>query len=167
MESPTKNSRMPQSQMPQVFGNNFEISFEQKACGYKPLLYKLSVRLGLAQEESNELAEYVCQAGCKNYTYQNKNFTLKVWLSKMLVRHCVFKINSMMFSQKDNSFQTSLVPFYISKIPFSFRVVYILLQSFEFTETEAAQILNVTPMQVRERFSKAMAIVKGYNFKQV
>jgi len=168
MESPIKkSSRILQFEMPQVFENNSVASLAQKACEYKTLLYKISVSLGLAQKESNELVEYVCVAGCKSYTYQNKNFTLKVWLSKILVRHCVFKINSMMFSQKENSFQTSLIPFYLSKIPFSFRVVYILLQSFEFTETEAAQILNVTPMQVRERLLKAMAIVKSCNFKQV
>ncbi|MGN6164898.1 MAG: hypothetical protein ACTHOF_10195 [Flavisolibacter sp.] len=157
---------MPQSEIPKVFENNFEPSFEQEACGYKPLLYKISVSLGLAQKESSELVAYVCQAECKNYAYQNKNFTPKVWLSKALVRHCVLKINSVMFSQKENSSQTSLIPFYMSKIPFSFRLAYILLQSFEFTETEVAQILNLTPMQVRERLSKAMAIVKSYHCKQ-
>lgn len=161
-----KGRRISQFKMPGVFDNNFMSSLEQKACEYKPLLYNMSVSLGLAQKESHDLVEYVCSVGCKNYNYQNKNFTLKIWLSKILVRNCVFKISSVMFSQNENNLQTPLIPFYMSKIPFSFRVVYILFQSFQFAETEVAQVLNITQMQVRERLSKAMVIIKSHNFKQ-
>jgi hypothetical protein len=139
-------------------------STEERTKKYKTLLHNIAVSLGLDENESSELVEWVCLNGSRNYDYQSKNFTLKIWLSKILVRNCVFKINSRMFSQNEScSFQTEnnfLISLHVQKIPFSLMVVYILLHNFGFTEKEAAQILNITPMHVKERFAKAMFIIK-------
>jgi len=140
---------------------------EHKAEKYKGFLQTIAVNLGLNEKESRELVEFVCLIGEKNYVYQQKSFPLKLWLSKTLVHSCIVKISSIMFSKSGGaigSFQgldNNLVSSPISKIPFSFRAVYVLLHSVRFTEPEVAFILNISAMQVRERFVKAMTIIKG------
>ena len=140
---------------------------EHEAEKYKAFLLMIAVNLGLSEKESRELVEFVCLIGEKNYVYQQKSFPLKLWLSKTLVHRCIVKISSIMFSKSGGaigSFQgldNNLISSPISKIPFSFRAVYILLHSVGFTKPEVAYILNISPMQVRERFVKAMTIIKG------
>jgi DNA-directed RNA polymerase specialized sigma24 family protein len=141
-------------------------SYGQEAKKYKVLLHSIAINLGLNEKESEDLAEHVCLIGGKHFPYQKENFTLRIWLSKILVHDCIFKISSSLFSQNVNAanfFQTNS---YLNspaefKIPISFRTVYILVNSIGFTEPEVAQMLNITPMQVRERLAKAMAIIKS------
>src|SRR5215218_45877 len=145
-------------------------SSEHEAEKHKPFLLMIAINLGLSEKESHELVEYVCLAGERNYVYQEKNFPLKLWLSKILVHNCVVKISSVMFSKSGSgfvSFQGSdnyLGSSSISKIPFSFRTVYILFYSVGFEESEVAYILNITPMQVRERLARALMIIKQQQF---
>ena len=149
--------------------NTFERP-KQKAENYKTFLLTIAINLGLSEKESHVLVEYVCLAGERNYVYQEKNFPLKLWLSKILVHNCVVKISSVMFSKSGSgfvSFQGSdnyLGSSSISKIPFSFRTVYILFYSVGFEESEVAYILNITPMQVRERLARALMIIKQQQF---
>ena len=149
-----------------VAKNTFESS-EEKAEKHKSFLQTIALNLGLGEKESQELVAYVCLIGEKNYASQKKNLPLKLWLSKILVHNCVTKISSIMFSKTGsgfNSFQALdnyLLSFPISKIPFSFRAVYILSHSIGFTEAEVAYILNISPMQVKERLARAMMIIKG------
>lgn len=139
----------------------------QEAMKYKALLYSIATNLGTSEKEATELAEYVCLIGKRGFAEQKKNFTMRIWLSKILVHHCIFKICSSMFSQHGhtaNSFQTVnnyLRPLRVYKIPISFRTVYILFHSIGFAESEVGQILNITPIQVRERLAKATAIIKS------
>jgi hypothetical protein len=139
----------------------------QKPEKYKLLLHSIATSLGLGEKESQELVEYVCLIGKKNYTYQKENYTLKIWLSKILVHNCIFRISSSMFSQNANtanSFQTANHHFMaspFSKIPISFGTAYVLFHSIGFNESEVAQILNISLMQVKERLAKAMIIIKN------
>jgi len=137
----------------------------QQVKKYKTLLYSIATNLGLNEKESKELAEYVCVVGERNFAYQKEGFTLKTWLSKILVHNCIFTISSCLFSQ-NSSLQTTnndlIAP--LSKVPISFGTVYILFHSIGFTESEIAQILNITPMQVKERLAKAMMIIKSQGF---
>ncbi len=76
-----------------------------------------------------------------------------------------------MFSQNANaanSFQAAnnhLIASPLSKIPISFRTVYILFHSAGFAEPEVAQILNITTMQIRERLAKGWQSSKASTFK--
>jgi DNA-directed RNA polymerase specialized sigma24 family protein len=139
----------------------------QEAKKYKTLLQAIATDLGLSEKDSMGLAEYVCLIGERKFADQKEIFLLKTWLAKILVHNCIFKISSSMFSQNANaanSFQAAnnhLIASPLSKIPISFRTVYILFHSAGFAEPEVAQILNITTMQVRERLAKGMAIIKS------
>jgi DNA-directed RNA polymerase specialized sigma24 family protein len=142
----------------------------QEVKKYKTLLQAIASDLGLNENESMELAEYVCLIGERNFADQKENFSLKTWLAKILVHNCIFKICSTLFSQNANiidPYQITnnyLIESPLSKIPISFRTVYILIHSVGFTEPEVAQILNINTMQVRERLAKAMTIIKSQRF---
>lgn len=139
-------------------------SFGHEAEKFKPVLHSIATNLGLDGKESKELAEYVCLSGERSFTDQKENFTFKIWLAKILVRNCIFKICTALFSQHANTgnfFPTSIYASTLSEIPISFRTVYVLIHCIEFTEPEVAQILNINTMQVRERLAKANAIIKG------
>jgi RNA polymerase sigma-70 factor (ECF subfamily) len=137
---------------------------------YRIFLYSIAANLGLSEKESKELAEYVCLIGERDFADQKEGITLKIMLAKILVHNCIFKISSSLFSQNANtadSFQTVdnyLIAPSLSKVPISFRIVYILFHSTGFTESEVAQILNITPIQVRERLAKAKTIIQSQRF---
>lgn len=141
-------------------------SYREDSKKYITLLHTIATNLGLVEKESMKLAEYVCIIGERSFGYQKEKFTLRIWLSKVLVHNCIFKISSALFSQKANTadfFQANnyLNSSAVFKLPISCRTVYILVHSMGFTVPEVAQILNINPLQVRERLSKAMAIIKS------
>lgn len=117
---------------------------------YRTLLHSIAIKLGLGNDESCELVEHALCFGQKNYSHQN-NITLKVWISKNLVHNCIFKINSILFSQRNGESDPSCT----SKMPISLRIVHVLYNCGSFTEQEVAYMLNITPRLVRERLAKA------------
>ncbi len=141
-----------------------DLMINEQPRNYKALLYSIAVNLGFNEKESWTLIENVCLIGERNYARQKKSVTMKVWLSKMLVHHCIFRISSRLFSQSRNETDhLNTSPFL--KIPISYRIVYILIHIAGFTEPEAAQILNCTRTQVSERFAKALLALKNNYIK--
>jgi len=141
-------------------------NYGQTAKKYKAFLHTLALSLGVDEIESEELVRHVCSAAEANYGRPAKSFDLKLRLSKIVVHNSIFKISTRMFSQSGNAtgaFLVSvngLIPKSIYEIPISFRTVYILIHVMGFSESETAYVLNSTPMQVKERLARAVAILK-------
>jgi DNA-directed RNA polymerase specialized sigma24 family protein len=132
---------------------------------YRTLLYTIATSFGLRDKEAVEMVNEVISSAVREHVERGEGWTLKLWLSKCLVHNCVFRISSRMFSQPANgpanTTDNFLRPSALAKIPFSFRAVYILFTLIGFTEPEVGQLLNITPIQVRERMARAVAIMKS------
>ncbi len=98
-----------------------------------------------------------------------KFFSLRIWLTKLLVHKCIFKISSELFSQGNSS--KTLGHYYgygdshklnQKHMPLSFRAVFILKNIVGFDENEIAEILNTTPLSVKQRLNKARAYVNNH-----
>ncbi|HWJ26231.1 MAG TPA: hypothetical protein VNS32_06790 [Flavisolibacter sp.] len=124
---------------------------------YKCLLKKIGIGLGFTETESGLLAQQVIDDAIKNNCRRNDHLSPRVWLSKIMVRKCVFTISNLLFSSKNidskNKFPTA------KTIPLSFRTVLILYNSVGFNEMEIAEILNTTVMEVKHRLNKALASI--------
>jgi DNA-directed RNA polymerase specialized sigma24 family protein len=136
---------------------------------YEPLLYKIAIGLGLVDKDCHEIIKYVCLYGVKNFIYQKESFTLKTWLSRMLIHKCIFKLGSQLFSQ--HSFVKSTLAHHtilnydnvsqLPQMPLSYKTIYLLFYLKEFTEIEIAQVLNINLLQVRQRIEKAKLMIKN------
>lgn len=124
---------------------------------YKCLLKKIGIGLGFSETESGWLAQQVIDDAIKGNCQRNDHLSPRVWLSKIMVRKCLFTISTLLFSSKNieskNKFLTD------KTIPLSFWTVMILYNTVGFNENEIAEILNTTVMQVKHRLNKALAFI--------
>jgi hypothetical protein len=98
----------------------------------------------------------------KTYNEHSETVPFKLWISKVLVRKCVSRISQDLFSGLLNAHSTASVFESYSNsnrwkyMPLSFWVVHLLHDHVGFTETEIAEILNTSPVIVKERLNKAL-----------
>src|SRR5687768_6679547 len=59
---------------------------------YGTLLRTLAMRLGLPEKESNEVAAEACLLAGNSYGVHS-GVSLKIWLTRIVVRRCVFRIS--------------------------------------------------------------------------
>jgi DNA-directed RNA polymerase specialized sigma24 family protein len=130
---------------------------------YRPLLYTISVRLGLSEKDAFSIVEEICVPGKKSFEDQKEGLSTRLWLSRLTVRRCIFIISSRLFRQIGNGRETAMDLGYIpvstalQKLPLSYRTIFTLIHCIGFTEKETAQLLNITPIQVKERLAKALS----------
>ena len=138
---------------------------------YKALLYKIARSFGFSNAEAAALV-LVTHAFARCHKSDQGNLPGRLWLAKVLVHQCVFRISSELFRQAgniaekkyaglwndDDSDKTTGAP-HLQSMPLSFRVVYILSQLIGFTATEIAAIVNAPLFTVKERHYKAQAFL--------
>ncbi len=118
------------------------------------LLNEIGNNFGFSMAESKELAASVFE--------ENGNDRYQLELARRMVYQCVHKISSRIFCESTPAaYCDEGVPAYhpqsrqLSKMPLSFRAVYILFHVTGFSENEIAYILNISTYQVKERLGKA------------
>jgi hypothetical protein len=133
---------------------------------YKTLLRAIAISLGLSESESNQIISDACMLADNTYDIEKDDVPLKIWLTKIVVHRCIFKISNQIFSHQEKivksvwSVHANLISFRVPQIPLTFKTIYILMHGLGFTETDAAHILNINQLEVRERLRKAMKRVK-------
>src|SRR5687768_751763 len=137
---------------------------------HENLLTQIVSELGFSKIEAREILTDVCLEAKKQYGAYSGTLPFKVWLSKILIRKCIFKISVDFFNGLENA-QLHLQAFEIystaksifetrhEPIPLSFWIVYLLHNYIGFTEREIAEILNTNPLSVRERLNKALQFI--------
>ena len=125
------------------------------------LLNQIGNNFGFSIAESNELAVSVFE--------ENGTAEYELELARRMVYQCVHKISSRIFCESTPAaFSEEGVPVYhpksiqLSKIPLSFRAVYILFHVIGFSENEIAYILNINTCQVKERLGKAATKIAAH-----
>jgi hypothetical protein len=137
---------------------------------YEALLYKIAISFGFNDCETMDLVQEV--GSCSNtYCADRPNSgSLKIWLSKLMVHKCIFKISSQLFSQNSNAEKINHLPTgggsghknsQTTDIPLSLRSVSILSDIIGFDEIEIAEILNTTPLQVKQRLNKVSLFINN------
>ncbi|HEY9363494.1 MAG TPA: sigma factor [Chitinophagaceae bacterium] len=149
--------------------DNIEL-VEVKVKKYRQLLYEIARSFGFDEKESQELVQQSCLYASRHIEEEANHFSFRIWLSKILVYKCIFKISSELFSQagtdtEENAFCSlgysrykSSRGFNVQTMPLSLRAVFIL-NNIGFNESEMAEILNTTLLKVKERLSKANAFL--------
>jgi DNA-directed RNA polymerase specialized sigma24 family protein len=143
---------------------------------HESLLTEIASGLGINKIESVHILEEVGLQAKKQYREYRGTVPFKVWLSKILIRKCIFKISADLFNSlksanvktdefEDYSIGRSISPMRKEQIPLTFRVVYMLHKHIGFTEKEVAEILNINPLKVRQRLNKALHFM-GENKKR-
>lgn len=146
---------------------------ESKIKKYEPLLNKITISFGIKNSEAKGLVEEVCSYANRHFVDRENCLSLRIWLAKSLVHKCIFRISCKLFSQKKDVEREPRALGYYSyhkssresgwqDMPLSFRVVFILQNIMGFKEKEIAEILNTTPIKIRERFSKAKAFIDNH-----
>ena len=135
--------------------------------GYRPLLYKIAFQFGLDAGEASKLVKKAYSSSGIYKTKPEGFASFRVLLSKALVRACIFKISVDLCSKtgmapdpyavKDRSAWEH--DRRLEDMPLSCRAVHILYEAAGFTEKEIAEILNSTPLIVKERLVKARAFI--------
>jgi DNA-directed RNA polymerase specialized sigma24 family protein len=138
---------------------------EQKIEKHESLLMQIVTGLGFNKVESNQIIDEVRLQAQKQFRDYSGLFPFKLWLTKTLVRKCIFKISQDLFNGVSNAqvfggFSTAKNIFggRQEQIPLSFFIVY-LLHDIGFTEREIAEILNTSTMNVKERLNKALQFI--------
>lgn len=154
MQLNENNSRLRSSVL---INYNAPASPESKIGKYKLHLEKIGISLGFTETESSRLAQQVIADAIKGNFYGNDQLSLRIWLSKMMVRNCLFTISNLLFSNTNidskNEFLTG------KSIPLGIQTVFTLYNTIGFNENEIAEILNITVMQVKHRLNKALASI--------
>ena len=139
-----------------------KVSFNVKQ--YEPMLYQIANAFGFGARESTEFVE---QAYLKiNRKSSSFHRATRIEVAKQVMHQCVYKISCGIFSQKTpaTSFPGDAVRLnynvsaQLSKMPLSFRTVYILFQV-GCSEEEIAYMLNINTIQVKERLRRAAMII--------
>jgi hypothetical protein len=133
---------------------------------YESLLYRIANSLGFDDKQAIQMIEetYLKSAQFNAVVDRNED---RIGLTKILVRQCVFKIGSMMFSKTGTmeSFDgyinslDCIIPSKTGKVPLSLQTVYILFHVIGFNEKEIAHILNANTIQIRERLARVTQII--------
>lgn len=133
---------------------------------YQPLLTKLALQLGMSKQDSQALVEAVILKGSSSFPLHKDRYTLKAWLTKLLVHDCVFKLSNVFFSEGKNCMnlcQPANGLWACQTISLSGRIIYLLCNEAGFSEYATAQILNSNSAKVRVELAKARQLLaKGY-----
>jgi hypothetical protein len=131
---------------------------------YESMLYQIATAFGFGAKSYNEFVEQAyLTISRRSSTFR---WPTRIEMAKAVVHQCVYKISCGIFSQKSQatSFPGTAVQLnyqvsaHLSKMPLSFRTVYILFQV-GCSEEEIAYILNINTIQVKERLRKATMII--------
>jgi DNA-directed RNA polymerase specialized sigma24 family protein len=139
---------------------------------YEPLLFKIGVAFGFNGEQTNDLIKLVSLASHQARMGNVSSF--RIWLCKIMVHKCVISISAEIFNNHhyntaatEHSFVTYTSGYErthareLKTMPLSFRTVYILNKKIEFNDTEIAEILNLTPLEVRIRLIRAHSLLNA------
>lgn len=138
---------------------------------YKELLFKIAMSFGLTAKQSTDtINEIYLKLERERFNSMSITFSIKVYLSKLMVSKCIFRISNELFGRGDNRdvsilnqgacyTSINLTSIKLKKVPLSCKVAFVLNALSEFTEEEIAEVLNISSMKVKERIKKAYSYI--------
>jgi RNA polymerase sigma factor (sigma-70 family) len=165
---------------------NGEIAlFEILIRRYNPLLYKISRSYNFDHEEAKDLLQETHIAAYQNIKNFEGRSSYKTWIAKIMVNKCLYKLsygsrkyevpnqivdeNSQpMFVPNKQTTDANLLNRELSnilekgleKIPVHYRTVFVLREVEGLNTAETAEMLNITPVNVKVRLNRAKTLLQ-------
>jgi DNA-directed RNA polymerase specialized sigma24 family protein len=137
---------------------------------YTPLLCQIARSFGFEGSDTQQLIGQVHTYACTHAAAEC--YPLRIWLAKIMVHLCTYRIGSRLFSQcgctaedakegspDDYTRYANTGEQRLRDMPLSFRAVYVLREVIGFTTSEIALILNTTPPKVSQRYTNALSFL--------
>jgi RNA polymerase sigma factor (sigma-70 family) len=154
---------------------------------YNAALYKLARCYGFNHQDAQDLMQEAYLAAYVNLGKFEGRASFKTWVSKILVHKCIYKLSygaakhefpgsdtitentEPMLMQSENNYTEAQVisrefsrvlEHSLEQMPLIYRTVFILREIEGFNVAETADILNITPINVKVRLNRARAILQ-------
>jgi len=159
--------------------------FEVLIRRYNSILYKIARSYDFDHEEAKDLLQETQIAAYQNLDKFEGRSSYNTWIAKIMVNKCLYKLsygsskyerpNSLadensepMFSSKKQSTETQVLNKELSyileksleNIPVHFRTVFILREVEGMSVAETAEMLNLTPVNVKVRLNRAKNLLQ-------
>jgi RNA polymerase sigma-70 factor (ECF subfamily) len=152
---------------------------------YNPLLYKLGRSYSFQHEDVQDLMqETFISAYEKLYQFQRRS-QLGTWLTRIMINKCLYKMKTQnknkevtletddnnwqhyMASLKDKEFPLQnelkkIIELSLEKLPEPYRLVFLLRETENFSVAETAEVMNITPVNVKVRLNRAKTMMREY-----
>jgi len=154
---------------------------------YNPLLYKIARGYGFNHHDAEDLLQETHVAAYLNLSGFEGRATYKTWVAKIMVNKCLYKLShgpakkeaaaneaihenaTPMFTQMQNDNDESnvvrrefsrILQKSLEQVPLSYRTVFILREVEGFSTADTADLLNITPMNVKVRLNRAKTMLQ-------
>jgi RNA polymerase sigma factor (sigma-70 family) len=161
------------------------ILFEILIRRYNPVLYKIAKAYGFNHQDAEDLMQDSHVTAYTQLRKFEKRSSYKTWLSKIMINKCLYKLSYGHFKNEitdselitenvmhESSGETSTEKFIgnrelskvlelsLQQIPVMYRTVFILREVEGFNVAETAELLSITPMNVKVRLNRAKAMLQ-------
>jgi RNA polymerase sigma-70 factor (ECF subfamily) len=151
---------------------------------YNSILYKIARSYDFNHEEAKDLLQETHIAAYQNLKKFEYRSSYKTWIAKIMVNKCLYKLsygstkyeashqiddeNSQpMFSKKQtteadvlNKELSRILEKSLEKIPVHYRTVFLLREVEGLSVAETAEMMNLTPVNVKVRLSRAKTLLQ-------
>lgn len=159
--------------------------FEVLIRRYNSILYKIARSYDFDHEAAKDLLQDTHIAAYQNLKSFEGRSSYKTWIAKIMVNKCLYKLsygsgkyeilhqivdeNSQpMFASKKQSTEANVLNRELSnvleksleKIPVHYRTVFILREAEGLSIAETAEMLNITPVNVKVRLNRAKTLLQ-------
>lgn len=159
--------------------------FEVLIRRYNSILYKIARSYDFNHEEAKDLLQETHIAAYQNLAKFESRSSYKTWIAKIMVNKCLYKLsygsskyeishpivdeNSRpMFSSKKQTTETvvlnrelsSILEKSLESIPVHYRTVFILREVEGLSTAETAEMLDITPVNVKVRLNRAKTLLQ-------
>lgn len=161
------------------------ILFEILIRRYNPVLYKIAKAYGFNHQDAEDLMQETHIAAYTHLEKFENRSSYKTWLSKIMINKCLYKLSHGHYKNEiadgeliteklmqNSSVETSTEKFIknrelskaletsLQQIPVMYRTVFVLREIEGFSVAETAELLCITPMNVKVRLNRAKAMLQ-------
>lgn len=149
-------------------------------------LYRIAKSFGFNHQDSQDIMQDVHVAAYLNLAKFRGESTYKTWISRMMANKCMYKLNYGYHKYEhpteqvpepqqiilehmkeiqpdtltDNRELAVILEKSLQNIPVIYRTVFVLRETEGFSTEETAQLLNITPVNVKVRLNRAKALLQ-------
>lgn len=153
---------------------------------YNSVLYKIARGFGYNHQDAEDLMQDAHVAAYLNLASFEQRSSYKTWLSRIMVNKCIYKKTYGYYNKEkpaasivnehaqpilmpvienanrviDNKELTRIIEYGIHQLPEIYRTVFILREVEGFNVAETADILKITPVNVKVRLNRAKSLLQ-------
>jgi RNA polymerase sigma-70 factor (ECF subfamily) len=162
------------------------VLFEILIRRYNEVLYKIARSFGFNHQDAEDIMQDVHVAAYTALKDFEGRSSYKTWISKIMVNKCLYKINHGYYTKEIpageimetvnpihagssagdpadsfvNNELAMILEKSLQKIPVIYRTVFVLRQVQEYSVAETAEILDISPVNVKVRLNRAKALLQ-------